>query len=664
MKKICLATIISMGLLAFNHAYAAPVCEYFEDIGFVYISGSAGSDYANKTVNIMLKEQNNDTPDDDSLIYIADFKTDSNGDYVYKFKINLTQSADNYIVHSRIVNQDSERTGLVKGEWLVTNAPEYDRDNNKMSFSGLYKYESDDKDLRIKIKGGKLEQITDWDSDVLYESQISVNENGLFNIAVDLTENNIVPGWYSFRVYDDTTNCESESAFEIYDINSVLGDINTYIKNEKASELLTCITTKADILGINNWEITDGVKVDALTVDILTLLINNDDNVTDIKELQLEIQRAYATDLINKLADNDYDEARNILFTTFKELFGIEQLSYYKEYKDLKDNNKEETVLSIITARTDDFESFNTILDALSEKTLITAINSAEFWNQVQEIVSTNDDYFSLEKIPTQVWKDICDERPFDTISDFEKRCNELKKSNNTTTSKPSGNGGGGGGGGGMTVIGKPATPTEEKAPENFTQIENNTQNNTQADNSTTFSDVTKEHWAYNSIEYLYEKQIVNGAGEGKFLPDVTLKREELIKMLVTATGNSPTEGEESFTDVEKEKWYAGYIATAKALGITFGKNDGSFGVGEALTREDAAVLCYRALNMDYEEAVEELNFNDKDLISDYAKEAVAKMVKLGILNGKNDGNFAPKDYCTRAEAAKILYGILEGVSK
>ena len=207
MKKICLATIISMGLLAFTHAYAAPVCEYFEDIGFVYISGSAGSDYANKTVNIMLKEQNNDTPDDDSLIYIADFKTDANGDYVYKFKINLAQSADNYIVHSRIGNQESERTGLVRGEWLVINSPNYDRDNNKMSFSGLYKYESDDKDLRIKIKSGKLEAITDWDTEVLYESQISVNENGLFNIAVDLTENNIVPGWYSFRIYDDLTNC-------------------------------------------------------------------------------------------------------------------------------------------------------------------------------------------------------------------------------------------------------------------------------------------------------------------------------------------------------------------------------------------------------------------------------------------------------------------------
>ena len=67
---------------------------------------------------------------------------------------------------------------------------------------------------------------------------------------------------------------------------------------------------------------------------------------------------------------------------------------------------------------------------------------------------------------------------------------------------------------------------------------------------------------------------------------------------------------------------------------------------------------------MDSGETADELNFNDKDLLSDYAKEAVAKMVKLGILNGKNDGNFAPKDYCTRAEAAKILYGILEGVSK
>lgn len=659
MKKLLLTTIISMGLLAFTPAYAAPVCEYFEDIGFVYISGSAGSDYANKTVNIMLKEQGVDSPDNDSLIYIADFKTDSNGDYVYKFRIDLDGAAEDYYIHSRIGNQESERTGLVKGEWLMINEPVYDRDNNTISFSGLYKYESDDKDLRIKIKSGKLDDVADWDADVLYESELFVGENGLFNIAVDLEENNIEPGWYSFRVYDDITSCESEAEFEIYDINSVLGDINKHIKTKNISELLECIVGKADILGIAEWEITEGVMIDGLTEDVIELLVNNDDKVADIKELQTEIQKAYATYLLNNLDDEDYDGAREILFATFEDIFDIKGFSYYKEYEDLKENNKEDKVLEYITQKKGGFESFGEVLEVLSEKTLITAINNAEFWNQIQDIVDDNEDYFTLSKIPTQVWKDICEERPFDTVEEFEKRCNDLKK-NSSTSSKPSGGGGGSGsGGGGIAVSGRPATVTEEKAPENFPMT-----NNEKEENTSTFRDVPKTHWAYGFVEYLYEKQIVNGTGDGNFNPDMTLKREELLKMLVTAIGEKPIAGEVVFTDVESGAWYSGYLAAAKALGITQGKDDGSFGVGEPLTREDAAVLCYRALKLDSEDAGAELGFNDKAMISDYAKQAVTQMVNLGIINGKDNGNFAPKDYCTRAEAAKILYGILEGVSK
>ena len=45
--------------------------------------------------------------------------------------------------------------------------------------------------FNIKIKSGKLEQITEWDEDVLFESAIEVGENGLFSIDVDLKENDI-----------------------------------------------------------------------------------------------------------------------------------------------------------------------------------------------------------------------------------------------------------------------------------------------------------------------------------------------------------------------------------------------------------------------------------------------------------------------------------------
>jgi hypothetical protein len=53
-----------------------------------------------------------------------------------------------------------------------------------------------------------------------------------------------------------------------------------------------------------------------------------------------------------------------------------------------------------------------------------------------------------------------------------------------------------------------------------------------------------------------------------------------------------------------------------------------------------------------------EEKFADDNGISDYAKTAVYKMKKLGILNGYTDGSFKPQNGATRAEAAVVIYAI------
>ncbi|HHW00656.1 MAG TPA: S-layer homology domain-containing protein, partial [Clostridiaceae bacterium] len=51
--------------------------------------------------------------------------------------------------------------------------------------------------------------------------------------------------------------------------------------------------------------------------------------------------------------------------------------------------------------------------------------------------------------------------------------------------------------------------------------------------------------------------------------------------------------------------------------------------------------------------------FTDEAEISGYAKEAVAAIQKAGIIKGTGDGRFAPKNNATRAEAAVIIYRLL-----
>ena len=49
----------------------------------------------------------------------------------------------------------------------------------------------------------------------------------------------------------------------------------------------------------------------------------------------------------------------------------------------------------------------------------------------------------------------------------------------------------------------------------------------------------------------------------------------------------------------------------------------------------------------------------DADKIDGYAKAAVELLAGAKIINGYNDGSFRPQGSLTRAEAAKVIYGIV-----
>ena len=50
-----------------------------------------------------------------------------------------------------------------------------------------------------------------------------------------------------------------------------------------------------------------------------------------------------------------------------------------------------------------------------------------------------------------------------------------------------------------------------------------------------------------------------------------------------------------------------------------------------------------------------ELKFADSGNIAEYAAVYVAKLTGTGIINGRDDNTFAPKDLLTREEAAKMM---------
>ncbi len=172
---------------------------------------------------------------------------------------------------------------------------------------------------------------------------------------------------------------------------------------------------------------------------------------------------------------------------------------------------------------------------------------------------------------------------------------------------------------------------------------------------SVSFTDI-ENHWAKDSILYLASRDIVEGFGGGVFAPEDKVTRAQFVTMLKNAFGFTSDSSEEVFPDVKKDDWYFDAVMAAYSAGITNG-SDGKFNPNALVTRQDMAVLAYRAAenaHLTLSPAESEL-FADDPAISDYAKEAVYSMRASGVINGMTDVTFEPLGSATRAQAAAII---------
>lgn len=207
--------------------------------------------------------------------------------------------------------------------------------------------------------------------------------------------------------------------------------------------------------------------------------------------------------------------------------------------------------------------------------------------------------------------------------------------SNGTTGS---GSGGGGGNGGGVKTpniaVAAPNKPNES---------------------SFVFNDIESVSWARDSIEALARRGVINGKADKIFAPNDTVTREEFVKMVVLALNITAEDTSCDFTDVRDDAWYKEYVGKAVRSGLVNGRGDGTFGVGESITRQDIAVILWNGIKSKAE-SKSAAEFIDNDDVSDYAKEAVNAMRYLNIIDGYDDNTFRPNNAATRAEAAKLLY--------
>ncbi|MCH5212541.1 MAG: S-layer homology domain-containing protein [Oscillospiraceae bacterium] len=185
----------------------------------------------------------------------------------------------------------------------------------------------------------------------------------------------------------------------------------------------------------------------------------------------------------------------------------------------------------------------------------------------------------------------------------------EVSDEKQFTVSVPGTGTGGGGGGGGSTSStgttskntgsGSIATPTtsavEGSGSVNGEEVVNKLLEE-KAQSQDLFTDLSSARWASDAINGLAKAGVINGVTDTLFAPNDTVTRAQFAKMLMGAFGlTASAYTTSSFADVSTDAWYFDAVETAYNLGIINGIEDGVFAPDALITRQDMAVMVTRA---------------------------------------------------------------------
>ena len=177
------------------------------------------------------------------------------------------------------------------------------------------------------------------------------------------------------------------------------------------------------------------------------------------------------------------------------------------------------------------------------------------------------------------------------------------------------------------------------------------------------FGDLTAAAWYHDGVHYCLENGLMRGVSGGKFLPDGSTTRAQLVTILWRLEGSPETTGTVRFGDTAGGAWYTEAVRWAAGCGVVKGYDNGCFGPNDAVTREQMAAILYRyAQHKGYDVSAGEdtniLSFDDAFAVSEYAIPAMQWACGSGMVRGiaqKGGMLLAPRDTTTRAQTATLL---------
>ena len=195
------------------------------------------------------------------------------------------------------------------------------------------------------------------------------------------------------------------------------------------------------------------------------------------------------------------------------------------------------------------------------------------------------------------------------------------------------------------------------------------------------FTDVQNpSSWFYDIVYEIVQTQNAKGTplmsgfadGSNRFGPADPLTRQDFAVILYRLADEPKVpEMENPFSDTKENGYYYPCVVWAKANDVIAGYTDGTFGVGDKITREQVATILYRFakdyLKLDTAESLEQGDlsvFSDGTVLSDWAEEALTWASGAGIITGKDDGNGSKKidarGNAARAEIAAMILRFIE----
>ncbi len=195
------------------------------------------------------------------------------------------------------------------------------------------------------------------------------------------------------------------------------------------------------------------------------------------------------------------------------------------------------------------------------------------------------------------------------------------------------------------------------------------------------FNDIDESHWAYNEVSKMANDGYLKGYEDNSFKPNKEVTREEFAQMFYNVLGKDASiKDMQNYFDVKEDRWsykavqLVGYSICETSDGYVY------FLPTQPIKREEVARVIADFFEMtvpveylEYPEVLAESAYHRKvayELKQKYGvsdasaidmryTDAVYSMYKSGYMKGVTETEFSPQSSLTRAQAAVLLYRII-----